>query len=330
MTKIIVTGGSGLVGTALKEIVSENLSNNNSNNFEFVFLTRQDCDLRDRNSVIKLFQQLQPDVVVHLASHVGGVYDNMNNNFTYLVDNIHTNCNIVEACKHTKPQLLINMLSTCIFPDISNNPTLQFPLSSSQLHDGLPHYSNIGYAYSKRVLHIAGEILANGGTTRVVNIIPTNLYGEGDNYDIDAGHVIPALVHKTFLAKQSGCELYIRGSGHALRQFLYAKDLAKILYHFGTENVVFSEKSITFIASPPKETETSIRNVVEAICKEMDFRGPVVYQSNEPIGQISKTTSNTELEKYLPDFTFTSLDDGLHNTIRYFVKHYGNLRGTTI
>jgi len=328
MTRVIVTGGRGLVGHAYKQLIDIVGGSNASDTFEYHFITRQDCDLRNRDQVLETFNKIQPHIVVHLASHVGGVYDNMNNNYTYLMDNIAINCNIVEACKRTRVGKLVNILSTCIFPDIANNPQLVYPLQSKQLHDGLPHDSNIGYAYSKRVLHVASEILARTPDcpTQVVNIIPTNLYGENDNYNIQSAHVIPALVHKTVLAKQSGSPLQVRGSGLAMRQFLYAGDLARIIHSFVTQVYRHDSRTITFIASPPSDTEISIRHVVELICKILEFTGKVEYDSTDSIGQVSKTTSNVELKRFVPDFQFTDFENGLRNTIDYFVKHYDNLR----
>lgn len=307
--KVLVTGGHGLVGKSMQDLNLEG---------EYKFLSRTDCDLRDEKSVQEYFSLYNPDVVVHLASHVGGVYDNMSNNWTYLMDNLKINCNVVTACKKCNVKKLINVLSTCIFPDQG----VDYPLSSDQLHRGLPHESNIGYAYSKRVLHVASKILVNSSSTKVINIIPTNLYGKHDNYNIEAAHVIPALIHKMYKAKIGNEELVINGDGTALRQFLYSDDLAQVIYRFIRETN--DESELTCIVSPPKESEISITDLVSMIGELMEYHGTIRYNLNCSNGQHKKTTDDNEIQMYQPNTKFTPIKKGLSEVIRYFTENYNN------
>jgi len=315
---ILVTGAFGLLGCALQKVVAQDTTLNPKT---FYFLSRSDCDLRERKQVNLLFERIKPSVVIHLASHVGGVYDNMNNNLKYLLENSDINNNIVRACGEFKVTRLINILSTCIFPDY---PQVHYPLTSEQLHNGLPHFSNIGYAYSKRLLHVASKILADTSTTQVINLIPTNLYGENDNYNIVSGHVIPALIHKTYLAKQTNGALYIKGSGKAYRQFVYADDLARVIICFVA--IKLSEKEISCVVCPSESESVSIKQVVDSIVQAMNFSGPVHYDSSSSDGQLKKTASHHELEKYIPDFRFTPLQEGLQKTCQFFDRNYYLLR----
>lgn len=313
---VLVTGAYGLVGMALQKVIKFT----NFKSCTFVFLSRVVCDLRDYQQVCETFQIYKPTIVIHLASHVGGVYDNMNNNFKYLMDNVQINSNIVRVCNQTNVKKLINMLSTCIFPDQG----VSYPLTSDQLHNGLPHFSNIGYSYSKRFLQVASSLMTSD--CKVVNIIPTNLYGECDNYNIVSGHVIPALIHKMYKAKTNGEPLLVRGSGSAVRQFLFAEDLAHIVLHFVTnENI---QKEVTCIASPPEESEISIKDLVSCIAQELGFSGNIVYESENTHldGQQKKTTNDSELKKFMPAFQFTPLKDGLKATICFFTEHYSIVR----
>lgn len=317
--KVIITGARGLLGKAFQDVVNEEIEH--VNDTEFVFLGRSDCDLRDRIDVMRVFQEVVPDVVVHFASHVGGVYDNLEHNYTYLMDNVKIHTNMIEACHEVGVARLVNVLSTCIFPDAD----VTYPLSSDQLHNGLPHFSNMGYAYSKRFLHIASEVLATRGKTSVVNIIPTNLYGENDNYDLERAHVIPALIHKAYLARLNNEAFRIRGSGQAVRQFLYAKDLARIVFTCMTKN--FGSESTTFIASPPSSTEMRISEVVEIIRETFGIaKENVVYESSDTDGQHRKTTTDSELRRHFPDFKFTDFTKGIKNVIEFFQKHYAFVR----
>ena len=316
--KILVTGGYGLVGRSLQKVVCTS----SNTNHEFIFLSSKDGDLRDLDAVDYLFKEHLPDVVVHLASCVGGVYENMSNNYGYLVDNLRINTNVVDACNRFGVKRLISCLSTCIFPDKG----IKYPLTSDQLHNGLPHDSNIGYAYSKRILHLAGDLLTKktGSNTTVINLTPTNLYGDYDNYNLKSSHVIPGLIHKTYIAKGTGKNLVVYGTGNALRQFLYVDDLSKVIMRFIDYDSL--EKSISCIVSPPESSEVSIKSLVETITKTFDFSGEIIYDTSYSDGQYKKTATDSELMYYLPDFRFISLDSGIKETIGYFNANYDRVR----
>jgi GDP-L-fucose synthase len=313
--KVLITGSSGLLGKALQSILSQDST------LECIYLTSKDCDLRNYSNTIILFERYLPDVVIHCAACVGGVYENMSNNYKFLMDNINMNNNIIECCKSFNVKKCINILSTCIFPDQG----VKYPLSSDQLHNGLPHESNIGYAYAKRLLHVASNILASSSNTQVVNIIPTNLYGKNDNYNLQSSHVIPALIHKVYLSQQSGSPLELFGTGKAIRQFLYADDLARIIHKFVLLNQS-KEKCITCIASPPSKDEISIYELSKKIVDIFEFNGEIECNTSYSDGQYKKTTDDEELKKYIKDFEFTSLDEGLKKTIQYFIANYKSLR----
>jgi GDP-L-fucose synthase len=314
--KILVTGGFGLVGHSLQKVVKEQASSHH-----FIFLNRSNGDLRDIRVVEQLFKEHMPDIVIHLASCVGGVYANMSKNYDYLVDNLRINTNIIDACNRFGVKRLINCLSTCIFPD----KEVVYPLTSNQLHGGLPHESNIGYAYSKRILHLTGDLLAKTGTgIQVINLTPTNLYGEYDNYHLKNSHVIPGLIHKTYIAKQTDTDLQVYGSGCALRQFLYVDDLSRVILQF--IDLQLTETSVSCIVSPSESSEVSIKSLIETICKISEYNGEIVYDTSYSDGQYKKTATDKELIYYLQDFRFTDLHTGLTNTIRYFKTHYDSIR----
>lgn len=317
--KVLVTGGHGLVGKSLQKIIENSNIVANHPSLKFWFLSRKECDLRNKTDVYTTFSLHKPDIVIHLASHVGGVYDNLNNNYKYLIDNIAINTNIVDACSEFNVKKLINMLSTCIFPDKG----VLYPLTSEQLHNGLPHKSNIGYAYSKRLLHVASDILSSSKNIQVVNLIPTNLYGENDNYNIEAAHVIPALIHKMYLSQKNNLPFYVKGSGSAIRQFLYADDLSRVILGFVMMEI---KENITCIVSPPESSEITISKLVSKLVTIYDYKGEVIYDTNVEDGQFKKTTTDDELRNWFPDFEFTSLDVGLNKTISYVKENYESIR----
>jgi len=312
--KVLVTGGYGMVGRSLQKII-KTLQHRDT----FIFMSRDMCDLRDYQQVNRYFEENQPDAVIHLASQVGGLYANLNKNFEFLVDNIYINTNIVQACKRYKVKRLVNILSTCIFPDTN----VDYPLTLEQLHNGLPHSSNIGYAFSKRMLHLSSQLLSEIDT-KVINLIPANLYGEMDNYNLQHSHVIPALIHKVYLAKQQGTDLTLMGTGEAIRQFLYVDDLSRIILHFLYLDQAMNE--ISCIVSPPETHTISIWELAHTIAYLFGFTGQIICDTTSNNGQIIKTTSDKDVRTYLPNFQFTLLRFGLEKTIKFFIQHYKSVR----
>jgi GDP-L-fucose synthase len=322
--RILVTGAYGMLGTSLRKIIEKDGSCAGIlKDHLFYYLSSKECDLREIDKVESLFSKFKPQIVIHLASCVGGVYQNMNNNYTYLMDNTKMHLNILNCCEKYNVTLLINILSTCIFP----KDNIDYPLTSDQLHNGLPHESNIGYAYSKRVLHLASHLLSQKKEEfKVINITPTNLYGENDNYNLQASHVIPGLIHKVYNAKKNNAPLEVYGSGLAVRQFLYSDDLASVILQFIELNVE-NENEISVIVSPPESDEISIKNLVETICDIYEFDTTnIIYNSLYSDGQYKKTTNDQEIKKYIPNFNFTPLKKGLTKTIDYFNNNYDTVR----
>jgi GDP-L-fucose synthase len=313
---ILVTGGSGLVGKALQRLVPDDS--------KFIFLSSSDCDLRCEDKVEEIFEKYKPDIVVHLASLVAGLYGNMDNNYKFLVDNIKINTNILENCNKFNVKKLINILSTCIFPEQNEYNNLTYPLTSNQILNGKPHSSNAGYAHAKRLLYIGSKLLTNTSDIQVINLIPTNLYGRDDNYNLHKSHVIPGLIHKIYLAKNNNTNLIIKGSGSAKRQFLYVDDFANIILHFVNANL--SSPFNALVVSPSKDYEITIKQLVFKLVKLFDFNGKIIFDRDYPDGQDIKTTDNTELLRYIPSFKFTTVDVGLPETIEYFINNYDIIR----
>jgi GDP-L-fucose synthase len=307
--KILVTGGFGLVGNSIQKLVI--------NNPNFTFLCRKDGDLRNRDDVIKIFKLYKPDIVIHLCAVVGGLYFNIKSNYKIFLDNLKINTNIIEMCNEYKVKKLINVLSTCIFP--KNNVT--YPLTSKQLHNGVPDSSNYGYSFSKRISHVMSELLSNETEIKVINLIPTNLYGEEDNYNLENSHVIPGLIHKCYLAKKNNTSLYINGSGNARRQFLYTNDFANIIL----ESIHLC-KNTTIIVAPHQENEISIKQLVNKIVGKFNFIGKVIYDTTFVDGQYSKTSDSHEVLQHFVNFKFTEFEIGLSNSIDYFIKNYEFVR----
>lgn len=332
--KVLVSGGSGLVGYSIKQLINYTSTKNEN---EYVFLSSKECDLRDSVACAKLFSNGNFHTVIHLAARVGGLYANIDSNYNMLIDNLKINTNILECCKTYKIKRLINILSSCVFGN-----DLKYPLTSNQMYDKIPDNSNEGYSYSKRLLATGSKLLTKCSELEVVNIIPTNLYGPEDNFNLHNGHVLPSLIHKCFIAKKNlenklcksndsfnsigntSCKLIIKGLGKSLRQFVLSNDLGKIILHF--VDCKLEKQFNQLIVGPQIKDEITIKELVNKIVKEFDFNGQVIYDSDYFEGQHKKTVDDSELLAYIPDFKFTPLEIGLRKTIAYFKENYETIR----
>tara|TARA_R110001592_G_scaffold68617_3_gene210230 strand:- start:459 stop:1358 length:900 start_codon:yes stop_codon:yes gene_type:complete len=294
--KIMITGGTGLVGSSLKGDIKIN---------------SKDADLRKWDDVKKIFQLHQPTHVVHCAAKVGGLGSNMNYKGEFFYDNIMINTNIIEACRIFNIKKLVCFLSTCIFPD-----NIEYPLTEQKIHLGKPHESNYPYAYAKRMADIQLRAYREQYGLKYISVIPTNIYGPNDNFSISNGHVIPSLIHKCYLAKQNNESFRVWGTGTPLREFIYSKDIAN-LTTWALENYS-EEEPIIFTTS----NEVSIGHIAYLIAKQMDYTDNIIFESDKPDGQFRKPSSNLKLKKYLPEYKFTPIEKGIEETVKWFIKNY--------
>ena len=151
-------------------------------------------------------------------------------------------------------------------------------------------------------------------------VIPTNIYGPNDNFSLEHGHVMPMLIHKLYKAKRDKTDFHVWGTGNPLREFIYSKDIAR-LSEWAVENYNESEP-IIFGTSE----EISIKNMVDLLVQEFNFKGNVIFDTSKPEGQFRKPSDNSKLRSYLPDFEFTPFEDGIKETVKWFIENYETAR----
>jgi GDP-L-fucose synthase len=339
---ILVTGGSGLVGNGIKSAIEiEDLSYilsylNPQKTFKvrWIFLSSKDGDLSDIAQTEKIFNTYKPTHVIHLAAIVGGLFYNMKANLDFFRKNMLINDNVLQMSFKYNVQKVISCLSSCIFPhEISS-----YPITEDMVHNGKPHNSNFGYSYAKRMIDVMNQAYQeiidksnlhvdtqrNKNEKRIfTSIIPCNVYGPHDNFDLEKGHVIPNLIHKAYLFKKENQGLHQKfnliGTGRARRQFIYSTDLGKLLIW-----AIFNyEEKEPIILSVDEQDEISIHDAAQIILKSMNLENQITYSSStnkKNDGQIKKTVSNEKIKKYLPDFKFTPIEIGIKNTIEWFEK----------
>jgi|688.fasta_scaffold264408_2 GDP-L-fucose synthase len=305
--KALVTGSNGLVGTALKKELGDN----------HVYHTRKDVDLTNeletKNYIRNLVENEGIDTIIHCAAKVGGVQANTNNNQGFFLENYLINNNILKAAYELKIPNLVNILSTCIFPD----KEITYPLTADQIDKGAPHPSNYGYSYAKRLAGYETKIFRNLTNFNWINVVPTNVYGPQDNFHLIDSHMIPGMIHRAYLAKKNNENFVIWGDGTPLRQFIHSEDLAK--------NIIWALKNWNsethFMAI--NEQEVSVMEIAKIITEKFELaEDQLIFDSSKPKGQFRKP-AKTDIPS---NFDFINLKQGIFETIDWFVENYSNAR----
>lgn len=284
--QILVTGGTGMVGKHLQEILPD------------ASYVGSQFDLRDWITVDSLLDKLKPDCIIHLAAKVGGIQENIEKPAEFFDDNILMNTNILRASHKHGVKKFIGILSTCIYPDVVET----YPMKEEDLFLGPPANTNFSYGYAKRCLAVQIEAYNKQYNTEYNYLIPCNLYSELDNFENGIKmHFITALLKKI---KDSNSTLNLLGTGTPLRQFMYAGDLARVI-----KEVI--DKNITESFNVAPEYNYSINEMAEMALTNINKDCNIVYSAPELDGQFRKDVSSEKLKKILPNFEFTELHKGM-------------------
>jgi len=291
--RILITGGKGLVGSAIDHP-------------DVIKVCRQHGDLRNLQEAESIFRIYEPTHVIHCAAKVGGISPNMRYGGDFYRDNILINTNVIDCCQMYQVEKIINFASTCIFPD-----KVKYPLHVGQIFDGPPHPSNAPYAYAKRMAMVQLKAYWLQHGLKSTTIIPCNIYGPHDNYQLDECHVIPALISKCCRAKKYGKPFIVWGSGTPLREFIYSKDVAQYALHLLDHDC---ESMIVSV-----EKEISIKEVALMIAKIIDFTGDIIFDNERPDGQHRKPSNSEPCSRFREGkFELTPFEEGLREAIKYF------------
>ncbi len=306
--RIFVAGHRGMVGSALvRRLNAEGYHN-------VVTRSRAELDLKDQAAVNRFFEQEKIDVVLLAAARVGGILANASQPGEFIYENLVIETNVIHAAYRAQVERLVFFGSSCIYPKQCPQPIREEYLLTSPLEP-----TNDAYAIAK----IAGlklcEAYNREYNTQYVSLMPTNLYGPNDNYDLNSSHVLPALLRKAHEAKVNGAAtLTVWGSGTPRREFLHVDDLAAatlfVLEHNVTEglfNVGVGE-------------DLSIRELAECICKVAGFEGELVFDASKPDGTPRKLLDVSRLAQMGWHATI-GLEEGIASTYREFVElHAGS------
>ena len=297
----LVTGGSGLVGSHIESEFKP---------------SKGELDLLSGGDICDYITDNKIDSIIHCAAKVGGIKANSEHLGEFFYENTMMNMNVLEAARKTGVKKVVSFLSTCVFPDEAT-----YPLTPDQIHNGEPHPSNYAYAYSKRMLEVQSRAYRDQYGCNFVTVIPCNIYGKHDNFNLESGHVIPALIHKCYNANWSNSNFEIWGTGRAYREFMYAKDVGELALWVLNN---YSEPE-PLILSP--DEEICIATIAQEIAWRMKLpQGRSLVYNGELEGQLKKPSDNSKLKTMLPDFKFTPIEQGLQETIDWFLENYEGAR----
>lgn len=313
--RILVTGGSGLVGRGIKAAWEKEARDDE----EFFWASSKDANLQDRESTKAMFEKFKPTHVFHLAAKVGGLYGNMRANLEFFRINMAINDNVLSLSHEFGVKKVVSCLSTCIFPDKTT-----YPINETMVQNGPPHSSNYGYSYAKRMIDVMNRGYNEQYGCHFTSVVPTNVFGAHDNFNLEESHVIPGLVHKLYdcTKQEPHTPFTVWGTGRARRQFIWSEDLGRLFLWVMREY----KETEPIILSVSGEEEISIDEAAKAVAKAYGFTGEWKYDTTRSDGQYKKTASNDKLRQYLPDFKFTPFDEAIQQTVDWFKATYPNVR----
>ena len=303
--KVLILGSNGLVGTSVKNILGRN-----PNIKELICATRNDADLFDFEETKELIENSKPDIMINAAAKVGGIYANSSKRTEFILENLKINVNILEASIPFSNMYIINLGSSCIYPLEADNPIKEESVMSGKLEP-----TNSPYAMAKLTAIEIGDALSNQYGHKVLNLMPTNLYGPFDNFSENDSHVIPGLIAKMHKAKeQKAKEFRIWGTGKPLREFLYVDDLSRAI-----EYLIFNkpEESLLNIGSG---IEITIYDLAKKIKEVVEFEGQLDFDSTKPDGNPRKLLDSSTINKlgWSPE---VNLDNGLRLTYKWYLNN---------
>ena len=293
--KILVTGGTGMVGKHLQELFSPDEIWYE----KVIFIGSNEYDLTKKLDVRNMFAKYKPHTVIHLAAKVGGIQDNIAHPVEFLQDNLLINSNVVLEAQKYNVKKFIGIGSTCAYPNKVEN----YPMTEDMLHIGEPASSNFGYGYAKRMLAVHLKTIRDSKGLDYFTIFPSNLYSEFDNFEDDTkAHFVTALLRKV---KESDGTVSLLGTGLPLRQFIHAEDLARIIMKC-LDRVVKTDFNVC-------DDNKSIRGIAEAALYATVNKHLELKFDNDKLkdGQYRKDCSNKKMLELFPGFQFIPLENGL-------------------
>jgi GDP-L-fucose synthase len=302
--RIVVTGGAGFLGTHVVEQLRRR-------GCQRIFVPRsKQYDLTKEADIVRMLDDFRPEIVIHLAAVVGGIGANLKNPGKFFYDNLMMGTQLIEQSRLRGVEKFVAIGTICSYPKFA-----PVPFRESDLWNGYPEETNAPYGLAKKMMLVQLEAYRRQYGFRSIYLLPVNLYGEGDNFDPETSHVIPAVIRKCLEAVEQGKkQIVLWGTGAATREFLYAADAAEGIV-LATER--YDEPEPVNLGSGQ---EISIRELAELIAKLCGFQGEIVWDASKPDGQPRRRLDTTRAAERFGFTAKTGLLEGLTRTIAWYRK----------
>jgi len=306
--RVVVTGGAGFLGSVLVDRLRADGCRN-------IFVPRsKEYDLRDQSAIRRLYTDARPQMVIHLAATVGGIGANSLNPGRFFYDNAIMGIQLIEYARQFEIQKFVTVGTVCAYPKFT-----PVPFKEEDLWHGYPEETNAPYGIAKKMLLVQGQAYRAQYGFNAIYLLPVNLYGPGDNFDLESSHVIPALIRKCLEAKETGQrQIVLWGDGSPTREFLYVKDAAEGILqaaekYNGAEPVNLGTGE-----------EISIRELAKLIAAQVQFTGELVWDTDRPNGQPRRCLDTTKAKKLFGFEAKWSLRDGIAQTVDWYLHNRAN------
>jgi GDP-L-fucose synthase len=301
---ILVTGGAGFLGRHVVARLRQ------AGCQQIVVPRSAEYDLREAADIRRLLQRHKPEVVLHLAAVVGGIGANRLNPGSFLYANLLMGAQLIELSREAGVEKFLAVGTICAYPKFT-----PVPFKESDLWNGYPEETNAPYGLAKKMMIAQTQAYRQQYGFNGVNLLMVNLYGPGDNFDLQSSHVIPALIRKCVEAKERGDKvLPVWGTGTPTREFLYVEDAARAVY-LAAEMLETSDP-----VNVGSGQEITIAELTQTVARQTGFTGEVRYDSSKPDGQPRRCLDVTRARELLGFEATTSLSDGLEKTVAWYLS----------
>ncbi|MCH7685641.1 MAG: GDP-L-fucose synthase [Planctomycetes bacterium] len=303
--RILVTGGAGFLGRHVCIALGRRAP-------EAIIVPRsREYDLRNREAACSLHHDMRPEMVIHLAATVGGILANRQNPGSFFYDNAIMGIQLMEEARKYGVEKFVLTGTICSYPKMTD-----VPFREDDFWNGYPEETNAPYGLAKKMLIVQAQAYRQQYDFNAISLLPVNLYGPGDNFDLQTSHVIPALIRKSIEAREAGRPiLEAWGTGSASREFLFVRDAAEAII-LATD--CYNDSAPVNIGSGE---EISIRDLTILICELCGFEGEIRWDTSKPDGQPRRCLDTSRAKQEFGFVATTSLREGLRETIDWYEQH---------
>jgi GDP-L-fucose synthase len=307
--RVLVTGGTGFLGRNLLPVLRET-------GCEVLAPTRQDVDLLEQAQVRRLMAEARPHIVIHLAGLVGGILANRERPAEFCYENLLMGTVVLHESWRAGAAKYVTLIGGCSYPATAANP-----IAEEALWDGYPQPESAPYALAKRMSVVQAEAYRREHGFDAIALVPGNVYGPHDNFDLGNSHVIPALIRRFHEAKAEGArEVVVWGTGAPVRDFVYVADVCEAIRV--ATGIYSGSETINISSGVP----TTIKELVELVARTTGYEGSVRWDPSKPNGQMLKAFKVTRMQDQLRYQCRTSLGEGLAKTAAWFEANYLSAR----